>query len=76
MNDGNSIEEADHFYKKSKDCLLKDGFELRKFRSNNSSLQQKINQIGNAVEPIQSKNLKVLGIEWDKFKGYLHYCFT
>ena len=45
INGGNSIEEAYHFYKKSKDCLLKGGFELRKFHSNNPSLQQKINQM-------------------------------
>ena len=63
INGGNSIEEAYHFYKKSKDCLLKGGFELRKFHSNNPSLLQKINQIENAVEPIRSEKLKVLGIE-------------
>ena len=68
INGANGIEEAYHFYKKSKDCLLKGGFELRKLYSNNPSLQQKINQIENAVEPIQSENLKVSGIEWDKFK--------
>ena len=80
INGGNSIEEAYHFYKKSKDCLLKGGFELRKFHSNNPSLQQKINQIENVVEPIQSEGLKVLGIEWDKFKDTfiidLHKIFT
>ena len=42
-NGANSIEEAYHFYKKSKDCLLKGGFELGKFHSNNPSSQQKIN---------------------------------
>ena len=63
INGANSIEEAYHFYKKSKDCLLKGGFELRKFHSNNPSLLQKINQIENAVEPIRSEKLKVLGIE-------------
>ena len=80
INGANSIEEAYHFHKKSKDCLLKGGFELRKFHSNNPSLQQKINQIENVVEPIQSESLKVLGIEWDKFKDTfiidLHKIFT
>ena len=59
MNGANIIDEAYHFYKKSKDCLLKGGFVLRKFHSNITSLQQKINQIENAVELIQSENLKV-----------------
>ena len=68
INGANSIEEAYHFYKKSKDSLLKGGFEIRKFHSNNPSLQQKINQIENAVEPIQSESLKLLGIEWDNSK--------
>ena len=63
INGANSIEEAYHFHKKSEDCLLKGGFEFRKFHYNNPSLQQKINQIENAVEPIQSENLKVLRIE-------------
>ena len=80
INGANSIEEAYHFHKKSEDCLLKGGFEFRKFHSNNPSLQQKINQIENAVEPIQSENLKVLRIEWDKFKDTfiidLHKIFT
>ena len=48
--------------------FIKRWFEIRKLYSNNPSLQQKINQIENAVEPIQSENLKVSGIEWDKFK--------
>ena len=68
INSANSIKGAYHFYKKSKECLLKGGFEPRKFHSNNPSLQQKINQIENAVEPIQSENLNVLEIERDKFK--------
>ena len=80
INGANSIEEAYHFYKNSKDCLLKGGFELRKFHSNNPSLQQKINEIENVAESIQSENLKVLGIEWDKFKDTfiidLHKIFT
>ena len=63
INGENIIDEAYHFYKKSKDCLLKGGFVLRKFHSNNTSLQQKINQIENAVELIQSEKLKVLAIE-------------
>ena len=54
--------------------------EVRKFHSNNQSLQQKINQIKKAVQPIQNENLKVLGIEWDKFKDTfiidLHKIFT
>ena len=45
INSANSIEEAYHFYKKSKDCLLNGGFNLRKFHPNIPSLQQKINQI-------------------------------
>ena len=52
INGAKSIETAYHFYKKSTDCLLKGGFEFRKFHSNNPGLQQKINQIENAVEPI------------------------
>ena len=81
ISGANSIKEGYHFYKKSKDCLLKGGFELRKFHSNNAiRLQQKINQIENGAEPIQSENLKVLGIEWDKFKDTfiidLHEIFT
>ena len=52
-----SIEEAYYFRKNSKDCLLKDGFDLRKFNSNIPILQQKINQIENTVEPIQSENI-------------------
>ena len=57
INGANSTEEAYHFYKKYKDCLLNGGFELRKFHSNNPSLQQKINQTENAVESIPSENL-------------------
>ena len=50
INGANSIEEAYHFDKNSKDWLLKCSFELRKFHSNNQILQQKINQIENSVE--------------------------
>ena len=80
INSANSIEEVYHFYKKSKDCLLKGAFKLRRLHSNNPSLQQKVNQIENAVELIQSESLKVLGIEWNKFQDTciidLHKIFT
>ena len=38
INATNSIEGVYHFYKTSKDCLLKGGFMLRKFYSNNPIL--------------------------------------
>ena len=63
-----SVEEAHYFHKNSKDCLLKDGFDLRKFSSNIPILQQNINQIESTVEPIHSENIKLLGTDWDKFK--------
>ena len=68
-------EEAYHFYKNSKNYLLKGGF-----IHSNPVLQKKINQIENSVEPVQSENLRVLGIQWDKFKDTfiidLHKIFT
>ena len=64
-----TMEEGLEFYFESKKCLKEDGFELRKWNSNNKELMDKIYVEENENSYEHGKNClglrKVLGIIWD-----------
>ena len=79
-NSFNSIEQSFNFYKISKHCLLDANFQLRKWATNDKTLQKLIDDIERNTEKyissddvsytketfgISNEYRKVLGINWD-----------
>ena len=70
LNSGeNTKEEAIEFYNKTKDCLQKANFNLRKFQSNSKEIEQEINDF--ELEATK----KVLGVGWNKETDELYFDF-
>ena len=74
-----TMEEGLEFYFESKKCLKEDGFELRKWNSNNKELMDKIYVEENENSYEHGKNClglrKVLGINWDIEKDLFVFDF-
>jgi len=69
LNSGaNSKEEAIDFYKRSKECLQRGGFHLRKFQSNSKEIEKQINDI-----EVKASSEKILGLSWDKQKDEIFF---
>ena len=73
------MEEGLQLYFESKICLKKDGFELRKWNSNNNELMDKICVKKNESSYKQGKNClglrKILGINWNIEKNLFLFDF-
>ena len=69
----NSIEKALELYKQLKMRFLEGLFHLRKWRTNDPDLRQKINTIENNESPTESTPDKILGIIWDENSDTLKF---
>ena len=69
----NSMEKALELYKKLKIRFLEGLFHLRKWRTNDPDLRQKINSFENNESPIESTADKILGIIWDENSDTLNF---
>lgn len=61
------------FYQQAKEIMKRAGFNLRKWRTNSSALQQQINEA--EVDPKGERVVRILGINWDTQEDCLVYHF-
>ena len=71
INGASNTDEAYHRYQKSKDCLLKGGFEIQEFYPNDAVLQGKISRTENSQDLSPGEKLKILGNERNKVEDIL-----
>ena len=69
-----TIDEGLHIYKTAKELMQKGGFNLRKWRTNNPTLQQRILQ-SEDVPPNEQSEVKILGLVWDTQTDEFHFDF-
>ena len=73
----NELSEAYEFFCKSKERLKDASFNLRKFQSNSSELEEIIrNKFGEEENPKMNDKNKILGIIWDKAQDKLCFDFN
>ena len=70
-----SIDSAFELYKKLKLRFLEGHFSLRKWRTNNKTLREKINETESISEKV-SQNSKILGFTWDEEKDAFIFDFA
>ena len=71
-----TVQEAIEFLKKSKERLAECSMNLRKFETNNKTLQKHIiDEFGESENPQGKTKTRVLGVNWDKESDAIFYSF-
>ncbi|XP_065909767.1 uncharacterized protein [Dysidea avara] len=68
-------EQGIHTYEKARQLMASGGFNLRKWRTNSESLQQKIDSTDNTTIPSEVEGVKILGLTWDTKTDDFHFSF-
>ena len=72
----NTVQEAIEFLKKSKERFAECSINLRKFETNNKTLQKLIvDEFGESENPQCNTKTRVLGVNWDKESDAIFYSF-